>query len=56
MEKHTNSAISKLTDEIRNLDANVKRLESDVQVCKKVNYALVKQAAGETRCAAEGSV
>ena len=44
MKKHTDSAISKLTDKIRNLNANFKRLESDVQVCKRVNDALVKEA------------
>ena len=44
MKKDTDGTISKLTDEIRNLNANFKRLESDVQVCKKVNDALVKQA------------
>ena len=62
MEKHTNSTISKLTDKIRNLNANFKRLESNAQVCKKVNDSLVKQTAslnvnvGETRCAPEGRV
>ena len=35
MHKQTNSTISKLTDDIRNLNANFKGLESDVQVCKK---------------------
>ena len=45
MQKHTNSTISKLTDGKRNLNANFKRLESDVQVCKKVNDTLVKQVA-----------
>ena len=36
MKKQTNSTISKLTDDnIRNLNANFKGLESDVQVCKK---------------------
>ena len=30
MQKHTNSTISKLTDKIKNLNANFKRLESDV--------------------------
>ena len=33
MQKQTNSTISKLTDDIRNLNANFKGLESDVQVC-----------------------
>ena len=62
MEKHTNSAISKLTDKIRNLNSNFKRLESNAQVCKKVNDSLVKHTAsldvnvGETRCAPEGRV
>ena len=41
MQKHTNSVISKLTDGVRNLSGN--ELESDVQVCKKVNDVLVKQ-------------
>ena len=51
MKKHTDSKISKLTDKIRNLNANFKRLESDVQVCKKVNDALLKQAASlESQC------
>ena len=45
MKKHSDSTTSKLTDEIRNLNANFKRLESDIQVCKKVNDALVKQTA-----------
>ena len=45
MQKHTNSTISKLTDGIRNLNANFERLESDVKVCKKVNDVLVKQVA-----------
>ena len=44
MKKHTDGTISMLTDKIRNLNANFKRLESDVQICKKVNDALVKQA------------
>ena len=35
MQKQTNSTISKLTDDIRNLNANFKGLESDVQVRKK---------------------
>ena len=43
IQKHTNSTICKLTDEIRNLNVNFKRLESDIQACKKVNDALVKQ-------------
>ena len=51
MQEHTNSTISKLTDEIRNLYANFKRLESDVEVHKKVNDALVKQVASlERQC------
>ena len=41
MQKHTNSVISKLTDGVRNLSGN--ELESDVQVCKKLNDVLVKQ-------------
>ena len=49
MKKDTDGTISKLTDEIRNLNANFKRLESDVQVCKKVNDALVKQVASLER-------
>ena len=62
MKKDTDIAISKLTDKIRNLNANFKRLELDVQVQKKVNYALVKQAVSlerqcwRTRCAPEGRV
>ena len=44
MKKHTDSTIPKLTDKIRNLNGNFKRLESDVQVCKKMNDALVKRA------------
>ena len=43
MQKQTNSTISKLTDDIRNLNANFKGLESDVQVRKKVNDVLVKK-------------
>ena len=43
MQKQTNSTISKLTDDIRNLNANFKGLESDVQACKKVNNILVKK-------------
>ena len=43
MKKHSDSTTTKLTDKIRNLNANFKRLESDIQVCKKVNDALVKQ-------------
>ena len=51
MQEHTNSTISKLTDEIGNLNANFKRLESDVEVGKKVNYALGKQVASlERQC------
>ena len=51
--------MSKFTNGIRNLNANFKRLESDVEVFKKVNDALVKQVAflaGETRSTPEGSV
>ena len=43
IQKHTNSTICKLTDEIKNLNYNFKRLESDIQACKIVNDALVKQ-------------
>ena len=43
MQEHTISKISKLTNRIRNLNANFKRLESDVEVCKKVKDAIVKQ-------------
>ena len=43
MQKHTNSAISKLTEDIRNFNANFKGLESDVQVCKKVKDVLMKK-------------
>ena len=32
VQKHTNSIISKLTDGIRNLNANFKRVDSDVEV------------------------
>ena len=63
MKKHTDSTMSKLTDKIRNLNANFKRLESDVQVCKRVNDALVKQwqfplnvSVGKMRCAPKGTV
>ena len=55
MKKDTGT-ISKLADKIRNLNANFKRLELDVQLCKKVNDVLVKQAVsldvnvGETHC------
>ena len=49
IQKHTNSAICRLKDEIRNLNANFKRLESDIQVCKKVNDALAKQVASFER-------
>ena len=35
MQEHTNRAISKLTVEIRHLNAKFKRLESDVDVVKK---------------------
>ena len=51
MQEHTTSKISNLTSEIRNLNANFKRLEWDVEVCKKVNDALVKQVASlERQC------
>ena len=43
IQKHTDSTICKLTDEIKNLNYNFKRLESDIQACKIVNDALVKQ-------------
>ena len=43
--RNTNSTICKLTHEIRNLNANFKRLESDLQACKKMNDALVKEVA-----------
>ena len=49
IQKHTNSTICKLTDEIRNLNVNFKRLESDIQACKKVNDALAKQVASLER-------
>ena len=45
MQIRSNSTISMLTDGIRNLNINFKRLESDVEVCKKVSNALVKQVA-----------
>ena len=35
MQEHTNSAIYKLTDEIRNLNVNFKILESDAEAGKK---------------------
>ena len=51
MKKHTDSTVSKLTDKIGNLNANFKKLESDVQVCKKVNNVLVRQAVSlERQC------
>ena len=51
IQKHTNSTICKLTDEIRNLNVNFKRLASNIQACKKVNDALVKQVASlERQC------
>ena len=51
MQEHTSSTLSKLTDKIRNLNANFKRLESDVEVGKSVNNALVKQVASlESQC------
>ena len=51
MEKHTDSTLSILTDKTRNLNANFKRLELVVQVCKKVDDALVKQAVSlERQC------
>ena len=43
MQKQTSSTISKLTDDIRNLNANFKGLESDVQSRKKVNDVLVQK-------------
>ena len=43
--------MSKLTNGIRNLNANFKRLELDVEVCKKVNDALMRQVASlERQC------
>ena len=41
MQGYTNSTTSSLTDVIKNLNANFKRLESDVEVGKKVNDTLV---------------
>ena len=35
MQEHINSTISKLIDEIRNLNGKFKRLKSDVEVGKK---------------------
>ena len=49
MQVHTNSTKSKWTDGIRNLNANFKRRESDVEVCKKLSDALVKQVASAER-------
>ena len=43
IQDHIKCAISKLADEIRNLNANFKKFESDVEVGRKVNDALVKQ-------------
>ena len=43
MQKQTNSTISKLSDDIRSLNANFMGFESDVQVRKKVNDVLVKK-------------
>ena len=37
--------ISKLADEMRNLNANFKKFELDVEVCRKLNDALMKQVA-----------
>ena len=45
MQKHTNSKISKLTNDIRNLNANFKGVGSDVQVCKEKNNVRVKKVA-----------
>ena len=45
MQKHTNSTISKLTNDIRNLNANFKGVGSDVQVCKEKNNVRVKKVA-----------
>ena len=51
MQERTNSTISKLTGEIKNLNANFERLESNVEVGKKVNDALVRQVAFlESQC------
>ena len=49
MQKHANRKISKLINEIRNLSANFKRFEPDLEVGKKVNDALVKQVASLER-------
>ena len=43
MQKHTNSTIYKMTDDIGNLNVNFKGLESDVQVSKEVNDVLIKK-------------
>ena len=45
MQKHTNSTISKLTNDISYLNANFKGVESDVQVCKEKNDVRVKKVA-----------
>ena len=51
MKKHTDSTLPKLSDKIRNVNANFKRLKLDVQACKRVNDALVKQAVSlERQC------
>ena len=39
MQKHTNSSTYKLTEKKRNLNPNFRRLESDVQVSKRVTDA-----------------
>ena len=45
MKDHTNSTISKLTNEVKNLSANFERFKSDAEFGKKMNDALVKQLA-----------
>ena len=51
IQKHTNSTICKSTEEIRNLNVNFERLESDIQAGKKVNDALAKKLASlERQC------
>ena len=43
MQEHTNSIISKLLDEILNVNVNFKRPEPDAEFCKEVNNTLVKK-------------
>ena len=62
MQHHNYSAISKLTDEIKNLNIIFKRLESDVEAGEKWTMPLwnwklpLNVNAGETPNAHDGSV